>query len=203
MNKKNTENLTVTMAITLDFGTKMNRRRPLSWGKGPSNQPLEFHKMVPWDIILEESIEWTHMVTINIDPKIPNFQNDPKILKTILKSFFIQHSRLFSKLALVIEEGRNGKWHAHALIKTFRAPTFLKIMVKQFSKNQNLDGPREQKAIVFQRINDHYGQNAEYTWIGCQMGTYPDRDEFPTHGWPYLRKEIQNHSYCYFYKGTC
>lgn len=187
--------ITIINNMTLNLGTSMNRRRPFSWGKGRP-QTVEFQKMVAWDSVLDESIEWTHMLTINQDPKTPNFVNDPKILKSILKSFFKTHSRLFSHIALVIEEG-HGKYHAHALIKTHRSPTLNQLLVKRFSKNQNLD---TQKAIVFQKINDHRNQNCEYRWIGYQMMEFPHKDFPNTGGYPYLRKEKQNRMYCYLFK---
>lgn len=189
--------------ITLDFNTtsrgklwkmkKSSNAAALPWGRAAQNIDKTC-KNQTWDSIIEQSVDWTHMLTINIDPKVATYSNDSNALKKTLKTFFRTYSHLYTKLALVIEEG-NGKWHAHALVRTTRSPTLIEVGIKEFSRNQNKN---TQKAFFLIKINDRTNQrNCSTQWMGDHNQSLPNGTEYKHNGWPYLRKEKHNHNVCY------
>lgn len=179
--------ITITHKITIDFGGKQNRRRPFSWGRAARRTKFFAHPIASrdWNTVLNQSTEWTHHLTINIDPKVMTPKdNDPKVLKSTLKSFFLQDDVLatYHTLALVIEQGKKGKWHAHALLKCTRPNVLIKLGVKQFSRCQNLD---KQTAFDLRKDNTHVNQKTlEETFIGKNG---------------YMRKENRNKLNCEIY----
>lgn len=198
------QTFTVQTNILLDFQTSnrgklwkvpkpSGRSGFLSWGRKP--QILDkTKKNQTWNDIIKQDTTWTHMLTINIDPKIQTYSNDSKALKNTLKTFFRTYSHLYTKLALVVEEG-NGKWHAHALIRTTRAPTLEEIGINEFSRNHN---KKSQKAFFLIKINDRKDQMACSTqWMGDSKDKFPDQKRYNHGGYPYLRKEASNRHYCY------
>lgn len=203
-----TNKIEIHNSIVLNFGTKMNRRRPLSWGRPPKFRekfPCSKHKV--WDDILEESISWTHKITINPDPKIQQYSNISKDFKKSLQLFLsdMYEKHYFKHIACVIETGKKGKVHAHALIRTSRAPTLLLEAIKVFHSG-NIRKQMEltpmdikQTAVRLDKIHDEINQvsmDCESRWIGWQ-NFQESFDIFPEDGWPYLRKEKQNHCYCW------
>lgn len=199
----NDKTFTVQTNIVLDFenssrGKRWKVKKPsnagfLPWGRNP--QIIEKTKKNQlWNDIIDKNIPWTHMLTINIDPKISTYSNDSNALKKTLKTFFKKYSHLYTKLALVIEHG-NGKYHAHALVRTTRAPTLEEIGIKEFSRNQNKNS---QKAFFLIKINDRKNQmKCSTQWMGEFMEPLPQWPKYSHNGWPYLRKEKQNNNVCY------
>lgn len=180
----------------------------LPWGRAAKIKWTP-HFNVNWQKIQDENIQWTHHLTINIDPKIKSYSNELSPFKKILKEFFAKHKSLYTHLALVIEKGDGKhvyqgsnvphyKYHAHCLIKTTRGPTLIAEGAKEFSICKSLD---KQTAFILRRKNDTPGGiQMEHRFIGQSDESYPTTLYFKnTNGWPYLRKDINNHDKCYFF----
>ena len=190
--------ITINHKITLDFGGKQNRRRPFSWGRAARRSkifalPIESRG---WDTVLNQSTEWTHHLTINIDPKLMKpTDNDPKVLKSTLKSFFLRHDVLatFTTLTLVLEYGKRGKWHAHALLRCTQPNVLKSLGTKEFSKLQNIE---KQTAFILRKDNTQPNQKPlEETFICTKKQFVKD----PLNNFGYLRKEKNNKLKCDIY----
>ena len=188
----------INNSVVLNFETPMNRRRPFSWGRAAQNMVPLHRSHGEWDFVLKHDVSWTHMLTINPDPKVKDFKNDMSLFKSSFKKFFTSPEilPLYTNLVYVLEYGKKGKIHLHGLIRTTRVND---LSEKIYQKYNFI---RKQKDITLrlQRINDTANQNCEDTWIGSIGEKYPNRDRHPVHGWPYLRKENHNHDKFLFCK---
>ncbi len=195
--KKLNNQIIIANSVVLNFGTPMNRRRPFSWGMAAQNVGPVHRVRGDWDFILKHDVNWTHMLTINPDPKVKDFNNDMSLLKSSFKKFFLSPSVIpfYTNLVYVIEYGKKGKIHLHGLIRTTRSNDLSEKIYQKY----NCVRKTKDITLVLQKINDTANQKCEDTWIGTLDVKYPNKlRHVKSNGWPYLRKEDHNHEkFCF------
>lgn len=145
-----TNTINITNSVVLNFGTPMNRRKPFSWGRASSFVGPVHKVSKPWDEVMARDINWTHMITINPDPKTIDFKNDMSYLKSSFKKFFLRSDilPLYTNLVYVLEYGNYirsestdllcqkeycGKIHLHGLIRTTRSNGLLEKIYEKYN----------------------------------------------------------------------
>lgn len=203
---KNKQPINVTNNITINFFNTSqrctewkipNKRSSVgaahSWGRAAKIMDCQKIENRKWDEIICQDVTWTHMLTINLDPKLKTFQNDPKILKQTLKSFFTSKSvlSLFTVAVFCIEVGHRGKYHAHCLIRTTHSDQLEAKMFDAFSTHKKYKDQRA--AVQLNKIHNLPQQiPADKLWMGIELYTKQNHikcmDKLP-----YLRKEEGNY----------
>ncbi len=195
---KSGQKITINNSVVLNFMTPMNRRRPFSWGRAAHHMESLHRTNMFWDFVLKHDVQWSHMITINPDPKVKDFKNEYSLLKSFFKKFFLRPDvlALYTNIVYVLEYGKKGKIHLHGLIRTTRCNGLAEKIYDKY----NLVRRTKDITLTLQKINDHGDQKCEAEWIGRLGKKYPNwlHSAHPKYGWPYLRKEPHNHEkFCF------
>lgn len=142
----------------------------------------------------EDGHKYTHMVTINPDPRFhPEKFNDPYFLEEDFRQFLLLYAKKIKLFVFVMERG-GGKFHFHGLISStiVIANEFKQDILKHYSTRTAFS----KYTASVERIADHALQlPCHIQWQGEEGDTLPDYQKYGKkhNGYPYLRKEIHNH----------
>ena len=171
-------------------------KHPLA--KDPITNVRDHHKLLskkisnPKNYNFKDGSKYTHMVTINPDPRFHTKWNDPLFLKENFRQFLMRQATKIKSYVFVMEYGK-GKFHFHGLISStiVIANEFKQNIISHYCTRTAY----HQFTAVVQRIADHALQlPCHVQWQGEENDTLPDVKKYgpKNKGYPYLRKERDN-----------